>query len=60
MNEKHNNLEEQNLKDAAKAIKKHCEEHSFYTTGDCCGCAFAAEGETCPFDTGSIPADWEV
>ena len=60
MNEKHGSFEERYLKNAAKAIKKHCEEHSFYTTGDCCDCVFAAEGETCPFDTGSVPADWQV
>lgn len=60
MNEKHNSFEEQSLKDAAIAIKKHCQEHNFYTTGDCCGCVFAAEGEICPFDVGSVPADWEV
>lgn len=61
MEEKDLTPQEQNLWNAARLIKRHCEKNNFYETGDVCRCVFAKEGETCPFDTGSsLPADWEV
>lgn len=60
MDEKNMTPQERNLLTAAKLIKKHCDEHNFYATGDCCVCVFAQKGECCPFDGLSVPADWEV
>lgn len=50
---------ERELLNAARLIKRHCDQHCFYTYGDCDGCVFAEHGECCPFD-GSVPADWDV
>ena len=45
----------------ARQIKEECDNHNFYKgDGSCEGCVYAVSGEICPFDTGSVPADWEV
>lgn len=59
MDEKDLATKDQNLVLAARLIKRHCDAHNFYKTGNCCECVFAPKGECCPFD-GSVPADWEV
>ena len=61
MDEKNMTPQEQNLRNAARLIKMHCEKNNFYATGDYCTCVFAKNGEPGPFDTsGGVPADWEV
>lgn len=46
---------------AAKLIKEHCEKNNFYKSEDgLCHCVFVEGNACCPFETSSMPEEWEV